>query len=397
MNSADGLENRIKHLRLMTGGALDQRILADASAALASAHSISLDAPSPGVWRIIMSSKWTKLAAAVLFAVTVGIVTFHREWTTAAYALEDTIQANLGLRSLHIRVDSAGGDSWEIWAEFGDDGQLRRLRINAPKSDDGDKQIVWQDDKAEVWFKSKGSVLVLRDKQSFEKMAKELAEFDPKIIVQQLYDAQSKGKAKIETQKPSDDAKSITLVVSFTDSPDKQEIYRINAKTKLVQQLKKYHLVKGEFVLTDSIDFLEYNQEIAAATFVLDVPANVTRTDWTTQEVGLPKGTLSDKQIAVKVAREFFEALIAKNYARAGGIYSGTSESRMKDLFAKFDFVRIISVGDPTPNPDVSTHFLQVPSEVEFRVDGKTYTRKFTPNIRPVEGQPDRWLIGGGI
>jgi hypothetical protein len=149
--------------------------------------------------------------------------------------------------------------------------------------------------------------------------------------------------------------------------------------------------------LTDRIDFLEYNQEIPPATFVLNVPADVTRIDWTTQEVGLPKGDLTDDQIAVKVAREFFAALIAKDYGRAGSIFSGMPASKMEELLGKIEFLRIVSVGEPTPHPDARTRFVQVPCEVELRVDGQTHVKKFMPNIRPVEGQPDRWLIGGGI
>ncbi len=121
------------------------------------------------------------------------------------------------------------------------------------------------------------------------------------------------------------------------------------------------------------------------------------RIDMTTQVVGLSKGDLTDEEIAVKVAREFFEALIAKDYGRAGAIYSGMPASRMKEGFGRIEFLRIISVGDPTPHPRAETRFLQVPCEVELRVEGQTQVKKFMPNIRAVYNQPDRWAIGGGI
>jgi hypothetical protein len=149
--------------------------------------------------------------------------------------------------------------------------------------------------------------------------------------------------------------------------------------------------------LTDTIELLSYNQAIPPATFVLNVPADVTRVDWTTQEVGLPRGERTDGEIAVEVARKFFEALIAKDYGRAGSIYSGLPASTMEEVFGKIEFLRIVAIGEPTPHPDVRTRFLQVPCEVEFRVDGQTDIKKFMPNIRAVDGQPDRWLIGGGI
>ena len=136
-------------------------------------------------------------AAALLVAATVGTMTFHRQFATVAYALEQTLEANLGLRSIHIRVEPAGSGTRETWAEFGKDGKLRRLRMNFPKTEDGEKEVVWQGDQAEVWFKTKGHVLVIRDRKTAEKLSKELVAFDPKVIMEQLYEAQSKGKVKI--------------------------------------------------------------------------------------------------------------------------------------------------------------------------------------------------------
>jgi len=397
MNSADELEDRIKHLRVMTDDAVDQRILADASAALLKAQSVLLDARPSSVWRNIMRNQWARLAAGLLIAATIGTFTFHRQFATVAYALEQTLEANLGLRSIHICVEPAGSGMGESWATFDENGNLLRAKMYFPKTEDGEKEVVWQGDKAEVWFKTKGSVLVLRDKAASERIAKEARASDPKTIMEKLYEARSKGKVSIETQASTTEGVPIRLVVSFTDSPEKREIYQIDPQTKLVEKLQKYHLVDGEYKLTGSIEFLEYNQEIPAATFALDIPANVMRIDWTSQEVGLSKGDLTDDQIAVKAAREFFEALIAKDFGRAGQIYSGMPAKEMEELFGKIEFTRIVSVGDPTPHSDARTRFLQVPCVVEFRAGGNTHVKTFTPNIRPVEGQPDRWLIGGGI
>jgi len=397
MNLADELEDRIKHLRVVTDDAVDQRILADASAALVKAQSVLLDAKPSSVWRNIMRNQWARLAAGLLIAATIGMLMFHRQFATAAYALEQTLEANLGLRSIHIRVEPAGDGMSETWATFGDDGKLLRAKMEFPKTEDGAKQVVWQGDRAEVWFKTKGSVLVIRDEAASERIAQEVLAFDPRTIVQGLHDAQAKGKVSIETQPSKTEGGPIRLVVSFTDSPDKREIYQVNPQTKLVEKLEKYNRVGGEFQPIGSIDFLEYNQEIPPAIFVLNVPADVTRVDWTTQKVGLPKGDLTNDQIAVKVAREFFAALIAKDYGRAGRIFSGIPAAEMEKLFGKIEFTRIISVGKPTPHPDARTRFLQVPCEVEFRVDGNTHVKKFVPNIRPADGQSDRWLIGGGI
>ena len=102
MNQINDLEYRIKRLRVVTTEAADQRILADASAALQNRSSKRHDVQPSNVWRIIMRSKWTKMAAPLLMAATVSTITFHRRVATVAYALEETLEANLGLRYIHL-------------------------------------------------------------------------------------------------------------------------------------------------------------------------------------------------------------------------------------------------------------------------------------------------------
>ena len=397
MNSTDDLEKRIKRLQVTTTDAVDQRILADASAALENPPSTLLDAHRSSVWRNIMRNKWTKLAAALLIAATLGTITFHRQMATVAYALEQTLEANLGLRTIHIRIAPAGQGLSEAWAQFGEEGELLRLRMIFPNTEDGAKEVVWQENKAEVWFKTKKGATVVHEKEMLKRFPDMMTAFDPKVAMEQLHKAQANGKVEIETQEPSEEGDPVTLVVSFKDSPGKREIYQINPQTKLVEKIEKYRLVGDRHELVSRHEYLEYNQEIPPETFVLDIPADVTRVDTTTQKVGLSKGDLTDSQIAVKVAREFFEALIAKDYGRGGVILSGMPASKMEEMFGKIEFLRIISVGDPTPHPDARTQFLQVPCEVEIRVEGQTHVRKFMPNIRAVYNQPDRWAIGGGI
>jgi outer membrane lipoprotein-sorting protein len=337
--------------------------------------------------------------SATVWPIAVGFASALNQllMASAIYGTEPASHTDSELRSIHVRVERSSDDVSETWAEFDEEGKLLRMRMNSPKTEDGEKEAVWHDGRAEVWFKTKGHVLVLHDPDTAKKIERELAEFDPQSRKHKLYQAQSNGKVKIEPQAASKQGEPITLVVSFTGSPEKREVYLLDPKTQIVRQLKSYRQVDGKHKLTETVDFLEYNQKIPPSTFVLNVPANVPRIDWTKQEVGLPQGELTKDQIAVKVAREFFAALIAKDYERAGSILSGMPASQVKERLGKIEFLRIISVGDPTPHPDTRTRFVQVPCEVEFRVEGEIHTKKFMPNIRPVEGQPDRWLIGGGI
>jgi hypothetical protein len=148
------------------------------------------------------------------------------------------------------------------------------------------------------------------------------------------------------------------------------------------------------------MEFFDYNQPIDPAMFSLEkeVPADVTRIDQTTQEVGLAQGNLSNDEVAVEVAKQFFEALIARDYAKAGKLLEGTPADKMEQMFGRIRFIRIVSIGKPEPHPVPATQGVVVPCVVEIEADGKIGEQNFDRlGIRQVYNQRGRWTIFGGI
>jgi len=391
------MEQTIRDIRLKTGAVLDERILVDATAALEPGQSAGPDASRAGLWSIIMRSTWTKIsaAAAVLaLAVTTAIV-FMTHSAKPAYAIEQTIEANKGLRYIHLRVQPAGMIS-EAWAQLDELGQLVRLRMNWPKTEDGPKDVVWEAGKAEVWFKAKKCVGVVREPNILKRMPEFYQIFDPKVVTQALYDAQAEGRVEMEI-KPAVAGQPIEVVATSLPDRNRREIYRIDPNTWLVQRVEKYTRNSGQYVFTQSWDYLEYNQPADLNAFVLNTPADVMRIDETTQEIGLPKGDLTDEQITVQVVRTFYEALIAKNYARAGQMFGGMPAAKMEELFGKTNYMRIVSIGTVKPQWIPGVGGTYVPCTIEFEENGKTDTRTLSPAVRPLYSDPNRWAIHGGI
>jgi hypothetical protein len=189
----------------------------------------------------------------------------------------------------------------------------------------------------------------------------------------------------------------IALIESPREGSGWREVYWIDPRTKLVQEKERYQLEGGEYRLVSRCEYLEYNQPIDPEVFRLELPDDVMRVDQTTQEVGLAKGDLTDEQIAVEVVRQFFGALIDEDYDKAGQLCEGIPGRKLQEHFAKDRFMRIVSIGSPTPHPDPRTEFLQVPCEVEVESDGARTVRQYTLNVRHAYNQPDRWTVGGGI
>ncbi len=354
-------------------------------------------------------------AAATIIAAVLAVTLLYRSVPTA-YALEQTLEANRGVRTIHLKEDLAGlaelnpalaeklAESGldipdrtiqETWAEFGDNGELLHLRIESPQTLDGPKVAIWERGKVEVWFKAKNSAVVLREPKIVEKYSQDF--FDPKRTMRRLYEAAGQGEVKIETQEPSAEGEPIRLTATWPDPSERRAVYLVDPKTRLLQQVQTYKRDGDDYAFVSRRTFLEYNEPIDPAIFTLDLPANVVRIDQTTQEVGLAKGDLSDEEIAVEVVRQFFEAMIAEDYAKAGQLFEGIPAARMEETFGRAKWLRILSLAAATPQPIPLVGGLVVPYEIEIEFEGVKSVKKHRAAVRPVHNQPDRWTIHGGI
>ncbi len=339
---------------------------------------------------MIMKSPITKLAAAavIIVAVVLSINVFDKSIGTA-YAIEQTIEANRGLRFIHLKYEPAGTGVEEVLAQFDDNGKLLHLRMNFPNTMDGPKDVVWQEGKAEVWFKAKKGIAVLREKNILAQLKMSYKSFDPKLLGEQLYHAQADEKKQIEIQQSRSKDESITITWTRNGF---RTVYKVDPETKLLQQFEKYELKDGEYKFLGLTKYLDYNQPVDPEIFVLNPPAEVVRADQTTQEVGMAKGELSEEEIAVEVARQFLEALIDQDYAKAGKLIANVPAEWVKQQpFGKTKYIRIVSIGKPVPY--TNTGSLRVPCKVEIEKDGKITVQSIAPCIREVYGQPERRQI----
>jgi len=359
------------------------------------------------LWRNIMKSRITKLsAAAVIVAAVVLSVTFLNTSVTPAYALEQTIQANHSVRFLHIKDFKADqNEPKEFWVECDESGQIKNMRLYFPdwaSCGDGPKVVVWSNNKATAWFKKKNSMFTVSEKKITEEFLKVIEECDPRLGVERLHEQEGRGKVKMDVNEPSDKSNAIVVTTTYlpeSQTPGKQVVLFVDQATKLVTSMEFYQLKDGKYQYTGVMEFYDYNQPIEVKMFDLDseVPSDIMRVDQTTQEVGLVQGQLSNEQIAVEVARQFFQALIDKDYDKASKLYEGVPASTMQKGFGRINFIRIVSIGKPTPHPIPATHFLCVPCKIEIEANGVKTTKEFVPNIREVYNKPGRWTVGGGI
>ena len=353
---------------------------------------------------IIMKSPITKLAVAamIIIAVMVSITVLDKS-VAPAYAIEQTIQASHSVRYLHIKdFKSEEDEPKEFWVEFDEQGQVKNARAYIPEWDapeDGAKEIVWKENKAQVWVTKKNVLATIRDKAVAAHMLKLIEELDPRLAVERLREREKRGWVKIEVEEPSVKTEPITVTATYlpeSPTPGKRAVLFVDQATKLVTAIEAYQLKENGYQYLGVMEFYDYNQRIAPEMFTLDnLPADIMRVDQITQEVGLAKGNLTDEEIAVKVVREFLKALIARDYATASKLYQGIPVEFLEKQLGKKKFVRIVAIGEPTPSD--RNDILRVPCKYEIEVDGVKSVVQSHPYVRPVFGQPERWTIDGGI
>ncbi|MHC4418536.1 MAG: hypothetical protein ACYSU6_08110 [Planctomycetota bacterium] len=296
----------------------------------------------------------------------------------------------------------------ECWLEFDESGLPKNVRINWSEwMGNGQIQIVlWNQDQTQIWQKKRNRrdrLLVFND-EIFTSRIHHMTESDhPRVTVEELYERQAKGEVKVEIKEPGNRSEPIVVTATRLGGSKRRFVLYVDQATKLVTACEWYQLKDGEYEYEGVTKYYDYNVPIDAKMFSFDglsgdVKRDVKRIDTAVDDIGLAQGSLSDEEIAVKVVREYFDALIAEDYAKAGQIYGGLSAEVLQRGWEKLRITRIISIGEPVPPSKPSKLFpkrLFVPYKIEIEKDGKKTSRERQQDVRRVLGRRERWIIQG--
>jgi hypothetical protein len=126
------------------------------------------------------------------------------------------------------------------------------------------------------------------------------------------------------------------------------------------------------------------------------LPKNVRIADRLNQICGVPQGKMSDEQAAEETIRQYLQALIDKDYKKAGLICLGELEEYAKEEFGWCNVNAIVSIGPAIHQPDWREHGFKVPFKIEIITkDGRKVTCKDDQYVSPGDDEmhPDRWNI----
>lgn len=344
------------------------------------------------LWRKIMKSRISKLAAAavIIIAVTLSVTFLNKSMpiASAAQVLQEAIDAVSDLWSVHMktRMRTLPADNFsliglnydfvpiEMWKHTGENG-LVQWRVEKP----GRVLLMDGQNTTMLIRPNRG---VLREKPlplgCFDSWSGRLLNVN-ELLDSELQNAKNnpdhevflsheniEGQDKmilevdVAANVPEDDY----LRNKFIFDSDHLKVYRFDAETKLLEGLQVYVHTEDKDVLIFEITEIEYNTEFDNGIFTLDLPENM---NWYGEPKKLSDNEKYEKMTPKEAAEAFFQACAEENWEEALKFRSSSQiDDRTKEYLGG---LTIISIGEPFQSEGYARDGLGwfVPYEIRLR------------------------------
>ena len=336
------IEKLAKEIRIKPDVINKDRILADAANALDKAIAAKAPAAGMSLWRTIMNSRITKLAAAAV--ITIGVVVLATILTktnptasaAAVQMLTEASKAVEDVKSIHIKAQmrTLPGDNFgnigldldfvpiEMWKKI-DDANVLRWRIEKPQRvivTDGNSTIMLMRPNYAVksekpypigcfdtWFGPLMNVEGLLDSAMREAKNRP----DTELHLRQTVSSSGPESVLEIDSNAAGDLTNDYLKNKFIFESDHKEVYYFDAQTKLLKGFEVFvHTDKGD-VLIFEVNEIEYNPQIDDGLFKLELPQDVI---WSQQPQVLPDNEKYVNMTPKQAAEAFFNACADANW-----------------------------------------------------------------------------------
>lgn len=318
----------------------------------------------------IMKNRITQLAAAAVIIVAVVLsIRFWDKAVTPAYAIEQTIKAYDGIRYLHAYFYSrtASNLAKEAWIQYDENGDVEKIRANLYNTEGKNKhaEMVWSEGITLIWRRHENT-LEIDERGDFTPVMLDFAKsIDPREAIEYAYENQEKGRCQIEIEEGSNENEPIRITARYPAGgysvakslPPMNDVLVVDPITKLVIRKEVYRVYEDHVELcgvykdynTQSFDpnIFDIEKETSDDTIRVvhyDVDDG--------SKVGIDEGSLSPEEADHVLIREFFNALIAKDYSRAGLLFGGMPPDEVKARFGEIKIVDLVSIGDRVKSGD---------------------------------------------
>jgi outer membrane lipoprotein-sorting protein len=248
--------------RIKVNSELDDRILAAAFQNLNESETITFTAPSQQLWRVILKSPISRLAAfvIVIFAAVLGISLLNKP-VTKAYNVEQTIDAMRKASTIHCSIKTFMEEQYEAWIELNPQtGEFKNIFMESPEV-----IKVATPDGISAYYKNTNEVVYFKQNSDL------VYEMYFRPLIQDIADiAKSNSSSKIQISEGRGEKPVITVTL------DKNEAtleWKVDAETKLpisMSQVSKEVLLPMKF--NQSINNLSFNAPLPQGIFDFKIP-----------------------------------------------------------------------------------------------------------------------------
>jgi len=389
MRPSENIEKLIRDVPVDTGAEIDKAVLGDVLKAFENTKETTSAKVGPNIWRIIMRSRITKLAtaAAMVIVAVVLSTTFLDKSVTSAYAVEQTLKAYDDIRYLHVYYYPCTDDASakEAWIQYDENGDVEKLRANLYSKSEKNKrtEMVWSEGITLIWRRYQNTFEIDESGDYTPVMLGFAKSIDPKQAIEYAYKNQEEGKCQIEIEEGSRDNEPIRITARYLPGkyctvkslPAIHDVLVVDPMTKLVIRKEVYKVLEDRIELHGVYKAYD-NQSFDPNIF--DIEKEISddairvvhyKVD-DVNEVGIDEGSLSAEEAGHVVIEEFFNALIEKDYKKAGRLFGGMPPEEVELEFGRFNVMRLVSIGDRVKRGDgLPSHY---PCVVEIKENGNS-------------------------
>ncbi len=393
MRPAENIKRLIKNASVNSTPEVNQAVLADLLNELEKRKSTRSAAGRPNTWRIIMKSKITKLAtaAAIILIVVLGITLLDKS-TVPVYAIEQTIEALNSVTSVHIVARGWDNELMDMWIKINPEtGKADYSYLKTPFIYNGRtfEFVIVSTPEVSYQYNETENVVKVFQRQLIQTGI----EFDRILesIVEKLDENQ-----RMEVYHGKDPQSGNNVIVLLVQSEDKLSKFLLDPETKLPISIENFGPQKTDLKRTERIT---YNQAVPERVLNFQIPEDTKVINISDIEekldrpdAGIPVDNLTKKQASVLIAREYWLALINKDWSRV---------EKLRPIHSAQEWSEIKSANPPLELLEVGQAYWQkgcsqpvTPCIVKYK-DGRIYEIKTYPRFREINGQ--RSCVIGGL
>ncbi len=390
MRSAEKIKRLINNAKIKINPEVKTVALTALTKELEKSKIKNLAKTQPNIWRLIMNSKITKLAAAaVIILIAVFGVTVLDKSVTPAYAIEQTIEAMKSVVTVHFFARDWQNRELETW-----------IKVN-PETGGNDCHYVNEHERGQISISTPEITYFYHPMENKVRIVEGMSirsdiRFGRFIedVLDKLIEPKQ-GEIQIYKEHDPNTGKDI-IILWAKSSQDELEAF-IDPETKLPIRINFTKANPGQII--KNVDEIYYNEPLPEGLFEFEIPegTQVIRKQMLLYIIedpnyGILAEGLSRDEARVKILKEFWQAVINKDFKGAHMLLPVAGVERLQEIFA--GVVELISIGEPFEVPHIDFGIL-TPVRVMFS-NGKILELYQITHFRTIDGKLSCVLAGEG-